>query len=353
MDLSIIIPAYNMEKYIGSCLESVLCCPDECVKMECIVVNDGSKDNTAGVVEEYIKKDNRVKLINKENGGVSDTRNAGISKACGKYIMFLDADDTLVENAWESIENVINNRCEDFIAFSYITKYENGNLASEILPVSADVVTDEKEARELMYANSVFNMCWGKLYKREIILEKKMSFRKGLPIGEDYLFVAEYFGYCKSFYMTKTMILYYLQRTGSAIRSYTIKQRLDFARILYDYNLEKVKRYNDDDLMRKMNTYYLKVISGLFLEYANLGRGKRLKGIYRQAFENELYREILDKADINYIYSRLKRFEYRLFKLDNEDILAFYFSLKSIVFWCKVNISIKGRDIPCTVGSKN
>lgn len=337
MELSIVIPAYNMEKYIACCLRSVICCPKDKIDMECIVVNDGSHDDTANIVKRYSQRDGRIKLINKQNSGVSDSRNEGVAAATGKYIMFLDADDSLVENAWDSIVGAVKKEFGDFTAFSYITQYENGKLDPEILPISDDTITDEKQARNLMYANSVFNTCWGKLFKKSIIKENGMAFRKGLPIGEDYLFVAEYFRYCKTFYLTKTPILYYLQRTGSAMRSYTIKQRLDFARILYDFNSKIVKSYNDEELSKNMNTYYLKVISGLFLEYANLGRGKRLKQVYSQAFENDLYKEIIRKVDERHIYSKMKKFEYHLLKNENAGVLAFYFSLKSIVFWIKVH----------------
>lgn len=337
MDLSIVIPAYNMEKYIACCLRSVIRCPKDKIDMECIVVNDGSRDDTANVVNRYSQRDGRIKLINKQNSGVSDSRNEGIAVAAGRYIMFLDADDSLVDDAWNSIAVAIEKECGDFTAFSYITQYENGKLDPEILPISDDTITDEKQARNLMYANSVFNTCWGKLFKKSIIKENGMAFRKGLPIGEDYLFVAEYFRYCKTFYLTKTPILYYLQRTGSAMRSYTIKQRLDFARILYDFNSKIVKSYNDEELSKNMNTYYLKVISGLFLEYANLGRGKRLKQVYSQAFENDLYQEIIGKVDEKNIYSKMKKFEYHLLKKENASVLAFYFSLKSIAFWIKVH----------------
>jgi glycosyltransferase involved in cell wall biosynthesis len=338
MDLSVIIPAYNMEKYIAQCLRSVTVCPEDGIEMECIVVNDGSSDETAKVVERYIQRDDRIRLINKENGGVSEARNEGIKAAKGEYIMFLDADDRLVENAWENIETVISEENADYVAFSYITQYENGKIIPELLPISDMISTDAKEARKLMYSNSVFNTCWGKLFKADIIRKNDMKFRKGLPIGEDYLFVAEYFSYCDSFFITKVAILYYLQRTGSAMRSYSITQRLDFARILYDYNLGRVETYKDEELMRDMNVYYLRVISGLFLEYANMGRGRKLRKVYCQAFENPLYQEIIGKVEARYLPSKMKKFEYGLLSKKDEKRLAFYFSLKSVVFWLKVHI---------------
>ena len=91
MKISIVIPTYNSEKYIARCLDSVLAQEER--DFEAIVVNDGSKDKTAVLVEEYVKKDKRIILINQENGGVSKARNTGLDRAQGEYIFFVDSDD--------------------------------------------------------------------------------------------------------------------------------------------------------------------------------------------------------------------------------------------------------------------
>ncbi len=329
MDLSIIIPAYNAQDYIAACLRSVVVCPKDKINMECIVVNDGSSDDTKEIVHRYIERDSRIKLINKENGGVSDTRNYGLEYAVGTYIMFLDSDDRLSEDAWEYIVPAIQKNQSDYTAFSYYTLYENGKIVPQELPLDKDFSTEMSLARTLMYASSDFNACWGKLFRKNIIEENKICFQKGLPIGEDFLFVAEYFSYCKTYYMSKDKILYYLQRNGSAMRSYTMEQRLAFTKILYEYNKIAVQSYKDEELTREMNVYYLRVITNLFREFANIHKGKDLEESFKSALQNDIVIEILDKVEEQHIYSKMKKFEYKLLKNKRIGILRRYFSVKA------------------------
>lgn len=331
MDLSVIIPAYNMQNYIATCLRSVTRCPKDTIDMECLVINDGSTDDTAVIVERYVQRDRRIRLINKENGGVSDTRNKGIEAADGRYLMFLDADDALWEDAWDYICAAVEEEYADFTAFSYITLYENGKTKMQMLPISDAISTDEQEARRLMYADSEFNTCWGKLFRKEIISENEITFRTDLPVGEDFLFVAEYFGHCKSFFMTKAAILYYLQRSGSAMRSYSMDERLGFTKILYDFNVDAVAHCNDDILKKRMQVYYLKVLTNLFYEYAKVYQSDKvgLEAAYQSALENQTVQTILEEVAEGAIPSKMKKFEYKLLKRGNVSQIRRYFSLKA------------------------
>lgn len=331
MDLSVIIPAYNMQNYIATCLRSVTRCPKDSFDMECLVINDGSSDDTAAIVKRYAQRDGRIRLINKENGGVSDTRNRGIEAASGKYLMFLDADDALWEDAWDYICGAVEEEYADFTAFSYITLYENGKMKVHMLPVSDAVSTDEQEARQLMYADSEFNTCWGKLFRKEIISENEIAFRTDLPVGEDFLFVAEYFSHCKSFFMTKAVILYCLQRSGSAMLSYSMEERLGFTKLLYDFSVNAVAHCNDGVLKKRMQVYYLKLLTNLFYEYAKIYRADRekLEGAYQNALENPTVQTILEEVTESAISSKMKRFEYKLLKRGKVSQIRRYFSLKA------------------------
>ena len=331
MDLSVIIPAYNMQNYIATCLRSVTRCPKDSFDMECLVINDGSSDDTAAIVKRYAQRDGRIRLINKENGGVSDTRNKGIEAASGRYLMFLDADDALWEDAWDYICGAVEEEYADFTAFSYITLYENGKMKVHMLPVSDAVSTDEQEARRLMYADSEFNTCWGKLFRKEIISENEIRFRTDLPIGEDFLFVAEYFGHCKSFFMTKAAVLYYRQRSGSAMRNYSMEERLSFMKILYDFIVEAVAHCDDGVLKKRMQVYYLKVLTNLFYEYAKFYRADKtkLEAVYHNALEDQTVRRILSEVPEVGIPFRMKQFEYKLLQRGNVGTIRRYFSLKA------------------------
>lgn len=329
MDVSIIIPAYNAQDYIAACLRSVTRCPKTDFEMECIVVSDGSTDETASIVRRYIQRDSRIRLIEKENGGVSDTRNVGLDHATGRYIMFLDSDDCLVEDAWEYLITVMRGQYADYMAFSYITLYESGKMKAQLLPLEEGECTDEQIAQELMLASSEFNTCWGKLFLREYIEENQIRFRKNLPIGEDFLFVLEYFSHCKTYYMSKAMVLYYLQRSGSAMRSYSMEQRLEFLKLLYTENRKIVDQIADKTLLEKMQVYYLRVVTNLFYEYAKKNKGAQLKAIYQATLQNEVVSRILQEVSAESNLSKLKRFEYKMLKNHKLGALVAYYRLKA------------------------
>ncbi len=331
MDLSVIVPACNMQGYIAACLRSVTRCPREHMDMECIVVDDGSTDDTADVVHRYMERDSRIKLVTKENGRVSDARNSGLAEAAGRYILFLDADDRLCEDAWEQIEAAVEEEYADFVAFSYITLGESGKLKAQMFPIPDVVTTDAAEAKRLMYADSALNRCWGKLFKSSIIRDNNIAFRTDLPAGEDFLFVAEYFECCSSYLLTKAMIVYHLQEGKDAMRSYSMEERLGFVNIVYDYNAAAVKRYSDNNLEAGMNVYYLKVLTNLFYEYAKEYHYNKeaLAGIYKKALENEIVNRILGEVEESLIASRIKRYEYRLLAGGNAKKIAGYYMLRA------------------------
>ena len=125
--ISIIIPVYNSEKYLKECLDSVI--NQTYNNLEIIVVNDGSTDNSLQIIQSY--KDNRIKLINKENGGVSSARNVGLKQATGEYIMFVDSDDCLTNNS--VVEELISNNNCDVVRYGYITNKSNRLIKDEFI----------------------------------------------------------------------------------------------------------------------------------------------------------------------------------------------------------------------------
>ena len=197
------------------------------------------------------------------------------------------------------------------------------------LPITEDESTDMQEGQSLMFASSEFNTCWGKLFLRSIIEEHQIRFRKNLPIGEDFLFVLEYFSYCESYYMSKAMVLYYLQRSGSAMRSYSMEQRLAFTKELYEENRRIVDRYHDEQLLKQMQIYYLRVLTNLFYEFAKIYKGEDLKSMYQKALEHEVVQRILSEVPSAEIPSKMKLFEYQLLQGGKLNLLVAYFRFKA------------------------
>lgn len=112
--ISVIVPVYKVEKYINKCVDSII--NQTYTNLEIILVDDGSPDNCGNICDEYAKKDNRIKVVHKENAGVSSARNIGLEKSSGKYITFIDADDYVEKNYCEELLNILKIENADCVA---------------------------------------------------------------------------------------------------------------------------------------------------------------------------------------------------------------------------------------------
>ncbi len=164
--ISVIIPIYNVEKYLSKCIESVI---NQTYKnIEIILVDDGSPDNCGKICDEYAKIDSRIKVIHKKNGGISDTRNIGIDNSNGKYITFIDSDDYVTNDYIEYLYYILKEEKVDISCCNFELIYDNNKKIE---------VNDEKEKifcysqiealKELLYQKNIDNSIWGKLYKKE------------------------------------------------------------------------------------------------------------------------------------------------------------------------------------------
>ena len=172
--ISVIVPVYNVEKYLDRCLESII---NQTYKnIEIILVDDGSNDNSGNICDDYAKKDSRIKIIHKENGGLSDARNAGIAIARGDYITLVDSDDYILNDYVEFLyDNLIENNADVSICKHYV-KYDDGG---RIDTSSGKLyVLNSKECLEMMlYCDDMDVSAWAKLYKTELF--KNVKYPKG------------------------------------------------------------------------------------------------------------------------------------------------------------------------------
>lgn len=195
MRFSIIIPVYNCEQYISASIESVLSQSED--SREIIIINDGSTDRTKKICSDYSKKYPFIKLINKENSGVSDARNIGLENATGDYILFLDADDELADGALETFERVIENENNpDIILANYCMKLNDkcrntGDMCNTVIDNRdhhfVSNVLDFYRARDNTFGN--LRTIWAKAYSKKLL--ESVRFNSQLKIGEDMLFFLE------------------------------------------------------------------------------------------------------------------------------------------------------------------
>lgn len=221
--ISVIVPIYNVENYLSRCVNSIK--KQTYKNLEIILVDDGSSDNCPRICDDYALADNRIKVIHKENGGLSDARNAGMEIATGKFISFIDSDDWVEENFIETLYNtlILNEADIAECAVSYV---DESNQVLRTRKAFQDVlICDKMEALQLLICEKgVYQTVWNKLYKREIIGELKFPFGK---LNEDEFWTYKVFDRIKKFAAINVPLYNYFQRSSSIMgNGYSIK-RLD------------------------------------------------------------------------------------------------------------------------------
>lgn len=183
--LSIIIPVYNAKDYIEKCLDSIIKVSDESV--EIIVVNDGSSDGSDKILESY-KNNHDVIVISQKNAGVSAARNAGIERATGKYMTFVDADDLFYK-----MPEVANEHNSDMIIYNYIEIDNKDNKIKDVNIIKN--VENVDTLKQAFVLGHDYNTCWSKIYRTDIIQENHILFPTDMKVGEDMLWFSEYLKY--------------------------------------------------------------------------------------------------------------------------------------------------------------
>ena len=255
--ISIIIPVYNTDKYLKKCIDSII--SQTYKNIEIILVNDGSTDNSKKICEEYVKKDKRIKLLNKENGGQGSAKNTGIQHATGKYIGFVDSDDYIDEDMYEVLYNLcIKNHADiSMIAFN---KVIDGKIVKTIDFNEKTMVLDRFNAmKELLLDYEIKSYNWNKLYKKELFEETKFS--EDLKY-EDIEINAKLFTKINKLVYKKIPKYYYVQRNNSTVncKSYNnlkdyvtvTKRRYEFLKDRY----EEMEKYNAIGFIANMTLVY-------------------------------------------------------------------------------------------------
>lgn len=201
--VSVIVPIYNVEKYLEKCINSLLSQTLEDIQI--ILVNDGSKDNSGNIAKEYEKNNkDRVIYVEKENGGLSDARNYGLKYATGDFIAFLDSDDYIEKNAYEEMYNKAIEENADYVECDFIWEFPN--------KIRVDKQYPYKNKKEML--SFVRVVAWNKLIKRQLITDNNLEFPKGLRY-EDVEFTYKLIPFINKFAYVDKPFIHYVQRKGS------------------------------------------------------------------------------------------------------------------------------------------
>lgn len=215
--ISIIVPVYNVEKYVEKCIQSLI--NQSYKNIEIILVDDGSNDRSNKIIDEYAKVDSRILTIHQKNKGVSAARNAGLKVATGEYVGFVDPDDYVDYQMYETMLKKIELNMSDLAVcgFSKVTELSD---KEEIFEIKDELISPKKCVEDLFDFRGGYAIkpsVWNKLFRRDKIGDLK--FDENIGISEDLKFVVQYILKCNSIVYVKQAFYKNLQRDGSITRS--------------------------------------------------------------------------------------------------------------------------------------
>lgn len=308
--VSVIVPAYNCEKIIGDTIKSVL--TQRLTEIEVIILNDGSTDNTLGVIEALTASDKRVKVISLINGGPAKARNVGINHAIGEYICFLDSDDLiapdmLIEMYDKSTENQL-----DVCACGYqMETVVNDRTSVKTFKFPEFIATNKDSFRDklmpLIKAHMMY-VVWNKLFRRMFILENQIRFTDFLS-GEDRLFNIQTFKHIERFaFVDKAYYRYFMRGKGSLANKY-ISNRFEAT---LKAHLDLILAYKSMELFNSKNKKYIEFVfikgvmacfSQMFLPACPLNKAEKLNYI-KTTIDLHWVTEAVQSHDEEFLYSK-------------------------------------------------
>lgn len=219
--ISIVVPVYNTEKYIVDTIESVL--RQSSPEWELLLIDDGSNDKSGDICKKYGEIDKRVRYYYQNNQGVSVARNNGIEHSIGEFILFLDSDDLLKENAVEILTRTLKSKIVDLICYNVDTLIQTKEKM-DIPDISISEFFEIKDASAFLLSRflnqQILFSIWNKVYSKNILIENNIRFTKGMKIGEDYFFNINYLLHTRSVVGIHDRLYVYREREGSAMSTY-------------------------------------------------------------------------------------------------------------------------------------
>lgn len=261
--VSIIVPIYNVEKYLSQCLESII---NQTYKnIEILLINDGSTDNSYEICSQYAKQDNRINLINKENGGSASAKNYGLKIAKGDYIGFVDSDDFINLNMIEYMVQTIKSSETDIIQCDFISMYKDTRINDNTV-LKENTISAEGFLKLFLkeWKSSLF---WNKLFKKEVI--EGVYFNEGRCIDDEF-FTYKCVINSKSIAISNKQIYNYRMRKSGVMKSeisqkQILRDRIDYLRERYSI-ISKIYKSLDNLYLEHMITYLLIISRDYYID---------------------------------------------------------------------------------------
>ncbi|MED4288144.1 glycosyltransferase family 2 protein [Priestia megaterium] len=296
--VSVIIPVYNVEKYLSKCLDSVF--SQSLSDIEIIVINDGSTDNSREIINRYKEQDN-IKIFHKDNEGLSETRNKGLLYAQGEYVLFIDSDDHIAYNMIELMYNQAKKTDADIVISKVMYEYEDLSKGEMFFKDFNEAeIIGNMEALKRFWTGEINGHAWNKLIKRKLMIDNKITFPTG-KLYEDAPTLIQLFKQAKKISFVNQNLYYYLQRQGSITKKPTLKSLGDHIAVLAEIEKniegEVYKRlYNQEFQFFLLNALYFNIylLNQIYFENKNACRAykktlnKHISALkYKNIFHNK------------------------------------------------------------------
>ena len=282
MDISVIIPVYNVDNYLRRCVDSVLC--QDNVTLEIILVDDGSTDTSGSICDEYVTECANVKCIHIGNSGPATAKNKGYDIAIGNYVAFIDSDDEIKPNMFSTMLQSGYKHDADIVCCNYIQVNEDGSYEHTKHTEKEYVLNQDEALKAILIKDKIYSQCWTKIYKRATIEANHIRNTDGLKTDEDFIYNIQAFACSKTVCIVDEPLYIYSHRRASLSKDYFnthISQYID-NRIL---RLDLVEKIIHDHFphLQEYCTYhcifYYNELIGRICKYPQIYRDKRVRKV--------------------------------------------------------------------------
>lgn len=284
--ISVIVPVYNVEAYLCRCIDSIL--GQTFTDFELILVDDGSKDASGAICDEYAEKDNRITVIHKENAGVSAARNTGLDIANGEYVMFVDSDDYIHTKMFETMLLYMQDGV-DFV-ISSIQMVTKESKTEYLLPTKgykpSELLSDYS-------AENIPRMCvcapWCKLYQKGLIETNRLRFDTSMSLGEDTCFNMEYLKGCNRIVTTEEIFYYYMRDNEDSLFTKFQKNSYEQQYKVYHRTLETLRAVGAEQAVPHLTKVYINDLLGNIVKAVVTADKKTCIDYLRQISKDESF----------------------------------------------------------------
>lgn len=313
IEVSIIIPVYNVEKYLSKCLDSII--NQSFKNFELLLIDDGSSDNSGKICDEYAMNDKRIKVIHKKNEGVSRARNIGIDLSKGRYIMFCDSDDFVKRDWCKKLYDLQKNNLNSICLCGFTTinfRDDKCEYIDKVLDKNKKINHINIKDFFLLYEKHLVNSPWNKIYESQIIKKNNIKFNENITLGEDLLFNLKYFEFVKGDIVVLNECKYnYILRNEESLDNKYYSDLYDIYVMLYRKIYDTMSFFKIDFEKYRYNYYksyffmLKRVLKNTFSEKSNMNIFEKIK-YNSYVIKSEDFKICLNNIDYNVISNRYK-----------------------------------------------